>query len=186
MKTDIIVITDRSGSMGAIKNDVIGGYNQFLRDQKEVEGEARITFIQFDHEYQVLYSEIPLQDAPELTAETFVPRGSTALLDAVGITLDERLSRNPSWAELVVMVIITDGEENSSTKYDLPRVRALTTEAEGLGWKFIYLAANQDAFNSASMLGMQQPVAANYTADSAGVAGAYGVASASTKAFRSS
>ena len=79
MKTEIIAITDRSGSMASIMNDVIGGYNTFLKEQKEQPGEARMTYTQFDSEYEVVYSGKPLSDAPPLTHATFVPRGSTAL-----------------------------------------------------------------------------------------------------------
>jgi hypothetical protein len=93
MKTEIIVITDRSGSMASIAKDVIGGYNTFLRDQKAQPGEAKLTYTQFDHEYEVVLAGKPLQDAPELTAETFAPRGSTALFDAIGRTLNEQGQR---------------------------------------------------------------------------------------------
>ncbi|MEK9797450.1 MAG: hypothetical protein VW713_12005, partial [Alphaproteobacteria bacterium] len=90
MNTEIIVITDRSGSMASIAKDVIGGYNTFLKEQQAQPGEARITYTQFDDKYEVVSAGVPVKDAKELTNQTFVPRGSTALYDAIGRTLNEQ------------------------------------------------------------------------------------------------
>jgi hypothetical protein len=93
--THISVVLDRSGSMSSCKSDVIGGYNQLVEDQKKAEGTATLTLAQFDTEYEVLSDMVDLKSAKGLTDKTFVPRGSTALLDAIGRTIvDTDASRN--------------------------------------------------------------------------------------------
>lgn len=186
MKTEIIVITDRSGSMASIAKDVIGGYNTFIREQREVPGEARVTFTQFDDVYEVIYAGRPLADVPELTDKTFVPRGSTALLDAIGRTLNEQGQRiaTEKWADLVIVCILTDGGENASREYDSSRIRSMTGHAETAGWKFVYLGANQDSFSVAKGLGLQGAMVANYAATAAGTHAAYSTTSASVRSLR--
>jgi hypothetical protein len=187
MKTEIIVITDRSGSMQSIKPDVIGGFNTFLDDQKKETGEARITYSQFDSIYELVYAGIPIKDAPKLTDGTFVPRGMTALYDAVGRTLDVQGKRiaEEKWAELVVVCIITDGGENASREYSSARVQEMTKHAEANGWKFIFLAANQDAMLAAKSFGSSGQYAGGFAASSAGVASAYAATSMTMSSLRS-
>ena len=189
--TEILVITDRSGSMGSIAKDVIGGYNRFLEDQQAVDGEARVTFAQFDDIYELVYEGRPLAQAPKLSDKTFVPRGMTALNDAIGKTLTTQKQRieKEGWADLVIVCIITDGQENASKEYKLDQIKALTSEAEGKGWKFIYLGANQDSFAVTQNLGITNTLSAaqaNYTADAKGVGMAYANFSCATTALRSS
>jgi len=175
MKTEIIVITDRSGSMITIANDVIGGYNTFIQEQQKVPGEARVTFTQFDTEYEVIYAGKILTSVPILDNNTFIPRGGTALLDAIGRTLNEQGQRISSedWADLVIVCIITDGEENSSREFSRERIKEMTAHAEKTGWKFIYIGANQDSFQVAQGLGMNNAVTTNYVANASGTAEAY-------------
>src|SRR6266487_1756585 len=85
--TDITIVLDRSGSMEAIREDAVGGFNRFLRDQQAADGQARLTLVQFDHLYEPLYQGLDIRDAKALDQTTFVPRGSTALLDAIGRTI---------------------------------------------------------------------------------------------------
>ena len=187
MKTEIIAITDRSGSMASIMNDVIGGYNTFLKEQKEQPGEARMTYTQFDSEYEVVYSGKPLSDAPPLTHATFVPRGSTALFDAIGRTLNEQGARIAAekWAELVIVCIITDGGENASREFKSERIKEMTAHAEANGWKFIFLAANQDAFAAARNIGISSQFVGGYAANAAGTQAAYSSTSATASVLRS-
>lgn len=187
MKTEILVITDRSGSMSSIADDVIGGFNRFLRDQKRQPGDARITYTQFDTQYEVVYQGRPIQQVEELNRNTFVPRGGTALFDAIGRTLNEQGKRikDEAWAELVVVCIITDGEENSSKEYSKSRVREMVSHAEANGWKFLFLAANQDAFAASRDFGSAAQYSGNFQANSAGVAMAYSSTSATLSAMRS-
>jgi uncharacterized protein with von Willebrand factor type A (vWA) domain len=187
MKTEILVITDRSGSMDTIASDVIGGFNAFIKAQREIEGQARVAYTQFDSVYEVVYEGKPLADVPPLTAETFQPRGNTALLDAIGRTLNEQGARiaRDAWADLVIVVVITDGFENASKEYTLDRVRAMTAHAEKNGWKFIYLAANQDAFAAAKHLGMSGAVGQNFAQTSRGTCDAYATMSGTVGILRS-
>ena len=125
--TEIISIVDRSGSMQSILDDAIGGFNTFLAAQQRQPGEAKLSLILFDHEYQVVHQAVDIQQVEPLNQDTYVPRGSTALLDAVGKTIDavgERLaataeSERPSQ---VIVSILTDGYENASQTYSKPKV----------------------------------------------------------------
>lgn len=177
--TDITIVLDRSGSMESVKADTIGGYNQFLSDQKVAPGEATITLAQFDDVYEVVYGGIPIADAKPLDGETFKPRGSTALLDAIGRTIHDtgkRLEAMPEGQrpENVIFVIITDGEENSSKEYRHDRINEMIThQREAYNWNFVFLGANQDAITTASQLGVGAASAMTYAANSGGVAAVY-------------
>ena len=168
--TEIICILDRSGSMASSANDAIGGFNTFLQDQKKQPGHALMTLCQFDTEYELVHSGKDIQVMPELTSETFKPRGGTALLDAIGRTLNEvgiRLSNTPEdkRPSKVLVVILTDGEENASREFTHPRIREMVKhQTEKYGWQFIYLGANQDAFTVGSSLGMLRGMTFNYSA----------------------
>ena len=183
--TEIIIVLDRSGSMNLIKNDMEGGLNQFFEEQKKEPGRATVTLTQFDTEYDVVYSGIDIQSVPK--AE-LVPRGGTALLDAVGRTIHEvgsRLSKTPEADRpgRVIFLIITDGQENSSREFTSEQVKALIKEQiEKYSWQFVYLGANQDAFAEAGHLGIN--IAVNYKADSAGARGMTSGMSAGVKSYR--
>ena|ERR1700759_2404450 len=175
MKVEIICITDRSGSMQTIRDDVIGGFNSFLKEQKAVPGEAKITFTQFDSDYEVVYQAKPIQEAPDLDAATFVPRGNTALMDAIGRTLNtqgERIAKD-GWAEKVIVCIITDGQENSSREFKQPQIKEMIEHAQKNGWSFIFLAANQDAFAVGASYGISGATTQNFVATGAGTRAAY-------------
>ena len=97
-KTDITIILDRSGSMESVKTDTIGGFNSFLSEQQKVTGEASLSLVQFDDQYEVVYLDKDINSADKLTEATFQPRGMTALYDAIGRTINsvgQRLSSTP-------------------------------------------------------------------------------------------
>jgi len=175
MKTEIICIIDRSGSMSSIRNDSIGGFNAFLEQQQACPGEARLSLVLFDHEQQVIHSAKDIIDVPQLDATTYVPRGNTALLDAIGSTLSVHKARIKAegWADKVIVTILTDGEENSSREYTRAAVDADIKDCEKEGWSFVFLAANQDAFSTARAFGMTQAVAVNFAATAEGTTRAY-------------
>lgn len=179
MKSEIICIIDRSGSMASISNDAIGGFNTFLEDQKKVEGEATLTFVQFDTEYEFIYENKPLNDVPILNNTTFQPRGMTALLDAIGKTIDDtgrRLGNTPegSRPEKIIVAILTDGEENSSKQYTLSKIKEMIQhQKEKYQWEFIFLGANQDAFAEASKIGIDAKDTFAFAATAKGVKSAY-------------
>lgn len=177
--TEIVCIIDRSGSMESIRADAIGGFNAFLEEQQKLPGEAHLTLVLFDHEYERLFEGLPLADVPPLSHTTYVPRGTTALLDAVGRTIDEvgaRLAATPE-AERptkVLVCILTDGQENASRGYTRQRVREMIEhQQQKYSWEFQFLAANQDAFAEAGHLGIAPGDVATFVADSAGTLGAF-------------
>lgn len=186
MNTEILAIIDVSGSMESIKTDAIGGFNAFLADQKTVEGEARMTLALFDNQYDLLYQGRVLAEAEPLTTATYVPRGSTALLDAIGRTLNVQGARIEAegWAEKVIVTILTDGQENQSKEFTAPVIRELVAAAEAKGWAFVWLAANQDAFATAQFYGSSGAHAQSFAADSVGTTMAYASMSNTTRTLR--
>lgn len=159
--TDITVVMDRSGSMQACRSDAEGGLNRFIEDQKKQPGEALFTLVQFDTEYEFVHNGVPIQSVPHCS---LVPRGSTALLDAIGraiIETGERLAKmpEPERPGLVILVILTDGQENSSREFSKAQVQEMIQHQQDVyKWQFVYLGANQDAFAEAANLGIQGSV----------------------------
>jgi hypothetical protein len=155
--TDITTILDRSGSMGRIHEQVIRSFNEFLAEQKAVEGEAKISLIQFDDQYEVNYEGIDIQKAEDLNATTYMPRASTALNDAIGRTITNMKVRLKDTYDNVVVVITTDGMENASVEYSRSQIREMIKECEEkLGWKFMYLAADDASFDEYEGMGMER------------------------------
>jgi len=163
---DITVVLDRSGSMQAIRDDAIGSFNAFVAAQRAVPGEARLTLVQFDDQYERVYEGRTLVEVADLTEQTFVPRGMTALLDAIGRTIartDERLAAAPAQPDGVIFVILTDGQENASREFQRSQVMSMIGERErDAGWQFIFLGANQDAIAEAGGLGIDAAHAMSY------------------------
>jgi hypothetical protein len=177
--SEIVCVVDRSGSMSSVRDDAIGGFNSFLESQRAVPGEARLTLVLFDHEYGVLHEGVPLEAVPPLDDNSYVPRGMTALLDAVGRTIDDvgkRLSDTPEVdrPEKVIVSILTDGYENASHDYSYDRVSEMIRhQREKYGWEFVFLAANQDAIASASALSIDAADALSFQATPDGVRAGY-------------
>ena len=187
-KSRIIVILDRSGSMSSIASDAIGGFNQFLHEQKKLDGEATISLYQFDDSYDVIYENVPLQEAQPLTTSTFIPRGMTALYDAIGKTL-KNLSKDHcpicENSTKTIVAILTDGQENSSREFTQQRVNEMIRhQRDSHKWEFIFLAANQDAFETGSLLGIKKSDTFNFVANSVGTRSAYTTMSTSISNYR--
>jgi len=157
MARPIFFLLDRSGSMDAIRDDTIGGFNSFLNDQRAQNPDALMTLWQFDHQVLVSYENKPLREVPPLDRATFQPRGSTHLLDTMG----DALQVNPI-ADPPIFVIFTDGEENGSSKYTKSAVKELVEKRTGEGWTFLYLGANQDSFAEAGSMGIGPTQTLNY------------------------
>jgi hypothetical protein len=152
---DRIFVLDRSGSMDACRDDTIGGFNAFVESQKEFGG--TLTLVQFDHEYQLVYENKPIGEVEPLTRATFVPRGSTALLDAIG-----RIVKECKTQTIPTIIILTDGQENASHTYTRAHLKDLIEERQKDGWTFVYLGANQDAFAEAGSIGIAPGSTMNY------------------------
>jgi hypothetical protein len=177
--TDITIVLDRSGSMEAIADDTVGGFNQFLKDQKKVPGKALLTLVQFDHEYQFVHQAVPIGSVPPLTRKTYVPRGSTALLDAIGRAINEtgqRLSAlpDPERPGTVIVMILTDGLENASREFRRDIIlRMITHQREKYAWQFVFLGANQDAIQAGAAMGIPAAQAMTYAANADGAPAAW-------------
>nr|WP_300005263.1 vWA domain-containing protein [Tissierella sp.] len=175
-KTEIVFILDRSGSMSGLEDDTIGGYNSMLKKQQEEEGEARITTVLFDNEYKIIHDRGDIKEIRPLTSKEYYVRGTTALLDAIGITINKIVSATKNikkeyQADKVMFVIITDGMENSSQEYTYEKVKKMIEkQKQDYKWEFIFLGANIDAVETASRFGIAEDRAANYHADSQGTA----------------
>lgn len=154
---DRVFLLDRSGSMETCWDDTIGGFNAFVNDQKKEGGS--LTLVQFDHEHLLSYTKKPIGDVEPLTRETYKPRGSTALLDAIGHAIKESQLDNPTF------VILTDGLENSSHKFTKAHIKDLIEQKTKDGWTFAYLGANQDAFSEAGSIGIAPAATLNYDAN---------------------
>ena len=185
--TDITLVVDRSGSMQSIRQDAEGGVNAFIKKQAEEPGQAVLTLVQFDTEYEFLHSGKPIAEVPQYR---LVPRGTTALLDAIGRAINETGARISRQAEadrpsLVVFVVMTDGFENSSREFTKAAVRQMIEhQREKYNWQFTFLGADQDAFAEATELGISSHGAATFSRDS--VEYAFGFAAGLVSRMRSS
>ncbi|MCR4766548.1 MAG: hypothetical protein K5875_01125 [Saccharofermentans sp.] len=172
--TEIVFILDRSGSMGGLENDTIGGYNSMIEKQKTEEGEVIISTVLFDHETEVLHDRVPLDKIRPITEKEYFVRGSTALLDAVGGAIHHignvhKYARSEDVPEKTLFIITTDGMENSSTRYNYDRVKKMVErQKEKYHWEFIFLGANIDAVEVAGRFGVDKSRAVTYECDSAG------------------
>lgn len=165
--SEIVYILDRSGSMQPMQEAAVSAFNDFLAAQLTVPGQARLTLVQFDDAYEVPVSARDLPEVPQLTAATYVPRGSTALLDAIGRTVQETDRRIEALAEAdkpakVIVAVFTDGFENASRHFTSSAISDLIRRyREEKGWEFLFLAANQDAIASAAALHMDAHLSGN-------------------------
>jgi uncharacterized protein YegL len=188
--TEIVFILDRSGSMGGLENDTIGGYNSMIEKQKKEEGEAIISTVLFDNETVVLHDRVPLAKVEPITEKEYFVRGSTALLDAVGGAIHHignvhKYAREEDVPEKTIFVITTDGMENASRMYDYDRVRRMIErQKEVYNWEFIFLGANIDAAAEAAKIGIHASRAARYNCDGEGTALNYSVVSETVSALR--
>jgi Mg-chelatase subunit ChlD len=189
--THIAVLLDRSGSMGDIKAETINGFNCFLEKQKAAGDNATLTLVQFDTEStDVVHESKPILEVPDLNQQTFQPRGGTPLLDALGQTIDSTgraLAAIPAAnrPDKVVFVVITDGQENSSRHHTKASVKEkIDHQAGKYNWQFVYLGANQDAFDEAGSVGIAMANAANYAP--ARMQAAFAATAANVASFRRS
>jgi len=161
--TEIIVVLDRSGSMQSCASDTAGGFDAFVEEQRKAPGEAHLTLAQFDDKYDIVHSRVPIAEVPKLD---FQPRGCTALFDAIGKTISatkEQIKNQRPGPDAVICLIITDGEENASKEYKKENIKSMIEDAEkSLGWRFVFIGANQDAFKEACGMGISGSSTRNY------------------------
>lgn len=188
--TELVFILDRSGSMAGLEKDTIGGFNAMIEKQRRQPGRAMVTTVLFDNRVETIHDRLPLDRVPEMTEEQYYVLGCTALLDAVGETVEHirtihKYARPEDVPEKTVFVITTDGLENASSQYTYGRVRDLIEEQrESRGWEFLFLGANIDAVAEGMRFGIDPSRAVNYCCDPAGTTLNYEVVGVAVKALR--
>jgi hypothetical protein len=209
--THIAVVLDSSGSMASIIEDTIGGFNTFLKAQKEAEGEATLSLVEFakghqfhnnwnaweyrgDSKYNIRvdtkYSFMPIGAVQPLSTANYIPQGMTPLLDTIGDTLDKtgialRAMPESERPSKVLFVIITDGEENASHVYNFQKINEMIQHQNIVyKWEFVFLGANQDAIREASKMGIHASTSMSYGTSKHELTATYGVLAAKTQAFR--
>ena len=178
--TELVMILDASGSMWGLTNDTIGGFNSLLNSQKEEDGEATFTAVKFNDRMEYMYDRVDINDVEDLTRKQYYASGTTALLDALGTTIDyigEKLSNTPEEdrPSKVIFAVITDGQENASREYTYSVIKEkIQHQREKYNWEFMFIGANIDAIGESEKLGMDSRFARNYTASSVGTQAVYG------------
>ena len=187
--TELVFILDRSGSMGGLEEDTIGGFNSMIEKQKKQEGECLVSTVLFDHEVGTLHDRVPLADIKPMTGEDYFVRGSTALIDAIGMTVNHieevhRYIRREDVPAHTMFVITTDGLENASREYSSDKVKKMIEKKKKQGWEFLFIGANIDAVSTASRFGIGADRAVNYHADKRGTAVLYNCVGKAVSAAR--
>lgn len=165
--TEIIFIIDKSGSMGHLVNDTIGGFNSFVESQKD-DTKTTLTTVLFDTTWKTLHDGLDIYEVSPMTTKDYIAGGGTAMLDAIGETINRVQDRHDELGDKkpdnVLFVITTDGEENSSYKFNKAQIeKMIKHQTNGHGWEFIFLGANMDAVKEAGSLGIKADRAVNYS-----------------------
>ena len=172
--TEMLFILDRSGSMSGLETETIGGFNSLIEKQKKVDGSAIVNTVLFDGEMNVIHNREPLENVNPLTEREYYARGCTALLDAVAKSVKhirkvQKSLPEEEKPEHTIVVITTDGEENSSREYTLDKVKRLVKRMqEKHNWEFMFLGANIDAIRAAGRIGISADRAVRYKSDKRG------------------
>jgi Mg-chelatase subunit ChlD len=191
--THLTVILDRSGSMESIRDDTIGGFNTFLKQQQAEPGTATLTLVQFDSQdpYEVIHGFEAIGKVPQLTHETFVPRGSTPLLDALGQGINDLGQTIAQTTEdvrpsKVIFVVVTDGQENASREFSRDQIQRMIKEkTEMNNWQFVFLSADLAALGDARSVGISHESSLLFEKSGQGSAAAWNATSARTSDYRS-
>lgn len=184
--TRILIIQDKSGSMYSRRDETISGFNEYVESlQRDDSDEAFLTLIQFDTRYQVVEESKPVKDVKSLTRETYAPNGGTALLDAVGKGLNS-LKKELKKGERALVVIMTDGMENSSSEYSRDAIKKMISDLEEKGnYTFIFMGAGTDSWSGGELLGLRRTQTVWYGQDSFSHGVGYRGLAATTSGLRS-
>lgn len=187
--TSINIVIDSSGSMHGLRHDTIGNFNSFLKDQKEFPGEATFTLCTFNNEYTIIHDFIKINDVPDLDIKNYNPMGGTALLDAIGFTMDsvgKKLSdmKKDDRPSKVLFVVITDGQENSSRSYTVDKIKTMVSHQKDVyNWEFMFFGASIDQIAAGTNLGVARSM--GYIPTAAGVKDLYRSISTNSISYRS-
>lgn len=188
MDAHVTFVLDSSGSMDRIREDTIGGFNSFLADQRAEEGRAAVSLYEFSDSVRLVYEGRAIENAPDLSTETYTPGGQTALYDAIATAVtetDRYVEQLPAKVgpDTVVVVVLTDGRENAS-ETPQQRVRELVDEHEESGWEFLFVGANQDAALTAEEMGIDRQRSLDMSHSGEGAREAYVATSRNVKEAR--
>lgn len=186
--TEIIFLIDKSGSMGRLTEDTIGGFNSFVESQKD-DTKTTLTTVLFDYSCKTFHNGVDVYEVESMTKKDYIPGGGTAMLDAIGETINTVQDRHDDMGESkpdsVLFVITTDGEENSSKKFTKADIeRMIKHQTKGHGWEFIFLGANMDAVKEATSIGIDATKAANYSWTGQGTGALYGSVTCAASAVK--
>ncbi len=187
--TELVFVLDKSGSMAGLEQDTIGGFNALIDKQRKLPGEVRVTTVLFNHQYELLHDRISLEGISPMTDSDYEVGGMTALLDAVGSTIQkisnaQKGTLKKHQADRVMFVITTDGLENSSCEYTYKKIHEMISSKKTASWEFIFLGANIDAAATAKKFGVDEDFAVDYHADAEGTELNYQVLSEAVSSFR--
>lgn len=166
--TSITIVLDRSGSMATCYDDTLGGFNTFVDGQRKLPGVCELSLFQFDNDFEPVFVNCPISDAPPLSRLNYIPRGGTALYDAVARAIESTGKHYASLASSarpgkVLFAIITDGGENASTQFTREAVfKKIAHQTGRYNWEFVFIGANQDAYASAADIGIKTANVLNY------------------------
>lgn len=188
--TEIIFIIDKSGSMGHLADDTIGGFNSFIESQKD-DTKTTLTTVLFDSSWKVLHDGLDIYEVSPMTKKDYITGGMTAMLDAIGETINRVQERHDELGvekpDNVLFVITTDGQENSSRHFNKAQIeRMIKHQTKGHGWEFIFLGANMDAVEEAASIGISATNSITYDYNPRGVAGTYVTMACAANTIKSS
>ena len=190
--TAISVIIDESGSMHNLQADTQGGFNRFLADQKAVPGDAVFTLCTFNDDYRLVHDFVKIASVPDLSATSYKPQGSTALLDAMGETITELGKKLAAMKEedrpsKVLVLVITDGQENASHRFKKAQIREMVKHQQDVyNWEFMFFGASLEQVAEGVSLGIDKQKSVSYTPTAAGTRSLYKSISNSTTTYRNS
>ena len=173
---EVVFILDKSGSMQHLTSDTIGGFNSVLKEQKDnkEDGEVYVSTVLFNEGYDIIHDRLSIDEVPDMDNKTYRASGCTALLDAVGDSIEHiekihKYIRKEDLPEHTLFVIITDGEENSSHKYRKKDIKKMIEEKKNNdNWEFLFIGANMDSISEAGAIGIDRDAAFEYMNDSIG------------------
>jgi uncharacterized protein YegL len=188
--TELVFILDKSGSMAGLESDTIGGFNALITKQKKEQGDARVTTVLFNHDYELLHDRISIKGIAPITEKEYEVSGTTALLDAIGSTIQkignaQKRTSEEERAGKVMFIITTDGHENASCEYNYKKIKSMIAhQKDTYNWEFVFLGANIDAVSTAEKFGIDEDFAVKYHADTEGTQLNYKVLNETVSSFR--
>ena len=168
-KSEIIFILDRSGSMYNLVDDVVGGFNSFIDEQKKDPENSFFTLVTFSDTYDISLDTVPISEVSTMKQSDYRPGGNTALNDAIGHILQKKIASYSTMDDSpkrVVVAIMTDGHENASKEFNASKIKEMVNDLTAKEWTFMFLAANIDAFATGSSYGFQTTNTVSFAASS--------------------